>query len=66
WITWALLSYQLWIIQSMAGWPFAAIAVQNFPLSWAGIYYVLLAVLIFVFYIRGREKKIADFRNFSE
>lgn len=65
WITWALLSYQIIVVEFFAKVPFAAVAVENISLSWVLMYYVILLVIIYHLVQMRRERKIREFYSYS-
>jgi len=66
WITWALLSYQVIVVEFFAKIPFAAVAVENISLSWVLIYYVILFVIIYHLVQKRRERRIKEFYGFAK
>lgn len=65
WITWALLSYQIKIVEIFAVVPHASVAVENIPFWSVVFYYLFLLGAVFVLVRRKREQKIAKFRDFE-
>ncbi|PIR96793.1 MAG: hypothetical protein COT91_04810 [Candidatus Doudnabacteria bacterium CG10_big_fil_rev_8_21_14_0_10_41_10] len=65
WITWALLSYQIKIVEMFAAIPHASVGIFNIPLGLVIFYYIFLLAVVFILARRKLEYKIAKFQSFK-
>lgn len=65
WIAWALLFYQLRVIEWFARLPGAAIGVPALSISWIAAYYIIVLAIVFILSVRQRERVRNEFYSFS-
>ena len=65
WITWAMLSYQIKVVEIFAVIPHASVGIADIPLGLVIFYYVFLLSAVFILARRKRERKISQFTHYS-